>query len=767
MLIKRAVICNNIPPFFVNNLLKIQNQMRQLLLFAAFLMFSSTSYAQEACGTVITEKEVLELQQLLAKPNARSAAQNAVKVRIPIKFHSIRKSDGTGGLTTANKDNLINQINSFYINSDIEFVHQGEVNYINSDDLWDFNTGDEGVAAVGNDISGVINVYFFNTISSSSNKLCGYTRFPPSSDRVFVAYSCVLNGKTTLEHELGHYFTLFHTHGTTNTGTTDELVNGSNCSTAGDRLCDTPADPNLTGKVNSDCIYTGTAQDANGDFYKPMVSNIMSYAPDHCQNKFTPDQYARIREGFEDGRAYLNFEAEGFTANFFTQTRERCIDQEVRYEAVSFGASSFSWQFEGGTPLTSTAENPRVKYSTGGKFNVTLTATSGAGQQATEVKTDYIEIIDPFADQFTDSINSTFDEVVPVEIYDISNPDKSLTWEHNNFDANNNNFSGSVYVNNYSYNSEQIRNIDILSTPYYTTEGIKTFTISFELAYAQRKGTFDGETIWPTVNDSLAINIVTSCGAEGQVIWKKGGENLSTVPEMEVEFFPNAMSDWSRVSLQYDVKEGEQFALFQFRNISFNGNNLYLDNIEIHPDYSLNPPTNFRIATFDPSAVTLRWFDQAVNELGYVIERAINDGEFEVIGTVGKNVQMFVDNDISSGNFYTYRLYAQGVGTNQSPKTEEILFEEFITAIETIDDNENSLHLYPNPGNGKIFLSGNTSLKNGTITVSDLNGKLLYHELITLDNQVFSINLNLQSGIYVVKFSSQNYNKAFKVIINN
>ena len=47
---------------------------------------------------------------------------------------------------------------------------------------------------------------------------------------------------TTLSHELGHYFDLYHTH-ETSFGT--ECPSGSNCQSAGDMVCDTPADPNL------------------------------------------------------------------------------------------------------------------------------------------------------------------------------------------------------------------------------------------------------------------------------------------------------------------------------------------------------------------------------------------------------------------------------------------------------------------------------------------------------------------------------------------
>lgn len=90
-------------------------------------------------------------------------------------------------------------------------------------------------------------------------------------------------------HEMGHALGLMHTH---DAGFGAELVDGSNCATAGDFVCDTPADPNLgtAGRIQrSDCTYIGTVLDANGDAYHPITNNIMSYSP--CVlTTFTPGQ---------------------------------------------------------------------------------------------------------------------------------------------------------------------------------------------------------------------------------------------------------------------------------------------------------------------------------------------------------------------------------------------------------------------------------------------------------------------------------------------
>lgn len=103
----------------------------------------------------------------------------------------------------------------------------------------------------------------------------------------------VLPGGKLFSHEMGHYFGLKHTF----EGNGIELANGSNCKTAGDEICDTPADPFVEGDnpanyVDANCRFISMKKDANGHFYDPLVGNIMSYYP--CSCGFTDEQYIKM-----------------------------------------------------------------------------------------------------------------------------------------------------------------------------------------------------------------------------------------------------------------------------------------------------------------------------------------------------------------------------------------------------------------------------------------------------------------------------------------
>lgn len=104
-------------------------------------------------------------------------------------------------------------------------------------------------------------------------------------------------------HQLGHLFGLYDTFDNANP---TELVNGSNCQTSGDFICDTPADPyGRTIPVPGDtinygksylrgCEFVFPALDFNGEYYQPDVGNIMSAYP--CKCGFTREQYIKMSD---------------------------------------------------------------------------------------------------------------------------------------------------------------------------------------------------------------------------------------------------------------------------------------------------------------------------------------------------------------------------------------------------------------------------------------------------------------------------------------
>ena len=68
------------------------------------------------------------------------------------------------------------------------------------------------------------------------------------------------------------------------------------------------------------------------------------------------------------------------TAGFATSASTGCTPFAVQFNNTSSSnAVSYAWSFLGGTPLTSTQENPSVTWNTAGVYVVTLTASNSAG----------------------------------------------------------------------------------------------------------------------------------------------------------------------------------------------------------------------------------------------------------------------------------------------------------------------------------------------------------------------------------------------------
>ncbi len=92
-------------------------------------------------------------------------------------------------------------------------------------------------------------------------------------------------------------------------------------------------------------------------------------------------------------------------AQYFADSTSLYIDYTADTTAIQPGKfSSFSvispkqytiesWTFEGGTPSTSTSENPKIKFSNFGTYDVTLKLKDNAGISHTVVKKDYISVV--------------------------------------------------------------------------------------------------------------------------------------------------------------------------------------------------------------------------------------------------------------------------------------------------------------------------------------------------------------------------------------
>jgi PKD repeat protein len=93
-------------------------------------------------------------------------------------------------------------------------------------------------------------------------------------------------------------------------------------------------------------------------------------------------------------------------ANFTSSTTTASVGQNVTFTDQSTNnPTSWSWTFAGGTPATSTDQNPVVVYNTPGTYTVSLTAANSAGSDSV-TKTDYMTV----TLQYCSSQGNTYDQ---------------------------------------------------------------------------------------------------------------------------------------------------------------------------------------------------------------------------------------------------------------------------------------------------------------------------------------------------------------------
>lgn len=363
-----------------------------LVSFISYLgTFSQSIEITKECATELTVEQAEYLEKIGPQIEKFSSEKSGQKTTLffPVQHHIVRQSNGSGGLAPAEIGKIMQELNHHYATANMVFYQCAPVNFIDESIYYNFSSSQENALAAAHDVSNVINIYYFNSATSGGVSVCGYSRFPPSADRVIMVNSCATNG-STIVHELGHYFSLYHTHGKTNFGTTDELVNGSNCSVAGDDICDTPADPNLDAVVNTTCDYTGTAVDANSQSYNPQTNNIMSYSRKSCRTLFTTGQMNRVEFAAINFRNYLTCTSPmAPQVDFAVNTTLSCDGIIEFYDLSSSLPSNWLWDFGDGS--TSNIRNPIHVYSSNGLYTVSLKVSNSGGADSV-VQTNLINV---------------------------------------------------------------------------------------------------------------------------------------------------------------------------------------------------------------------------------------------------------------------------------------------------------------------------------------------------------------------------------------
>jgi len=430
---------------------------------------------------------------------------------------------------------------------------------------------------------------------------------PALADGVALAAGAHLY-QATASHEAGHHLNLIHIWG--------DKVCGD------DQVDDTPiaraknfpwTDPCGTSVKEATC-YENVVDNYRDSLLRYAIGenyqNFMDYVSNYnCPNMFTKGQIERMNATltFYSYRANLVTPANNIAtgtqdnapacpqrapvAEFWAQDRVACAGSEVNFVDGSFNGTpeTWSWTFDGGTPATSTDQNPTVVYSQPGIYQVSLTVTNAAGT-STKLKQAMVFVLNTNVDSkpwgYSEGFESggNYQEGRWMVINDQTDPGKQ--W---NLSPVNVAYTGSYSVKMNNFKNIRDNNSSLISPA--VDMGIidgSAKQMRFKLAYALRTNSteqYNAETpgVEPVAPDRLTLSYSMDCG--NWVAFKVFTANdLVSAGLSPNDFNPQNLSLWKSVTVPLNggmASSNNVRFRFDFRSGCAFNNNLFIDDIQI------------------------------------------------------------------------------------------------------------------------------------------------------------------------------------------
>ncbi|MEZ5173548.1 MAG: M43 family zinc metalloprotease [Bacteroidia bacterium] len=439
-----------------------------------------------------------------------------------------------------------------------------------------------------------LNVWVVKSIGEvqGTGTVLGYAQFPagglPSTDGIVLRHDCVgsigtaANGAfgqrlgRTATHEIGHWLGLRHIWGDADCGS--------------DGVDDTPIafGPNY-GICWDDYPYNIGSCPGGDTIHGEMFMNYMDYSDDQCMSMFTNGQKEIMDGTLAFFRSYIwsdeNLEATGTSdeaianplacspiARFCENRTMVCTGATVTFEDASYNSEDYTraWEFEGGTPATSTAANPTVTYDNAGEFMVKLTVTNSLGENVYS-KTDLITISPDQAEASSSFYSDAFEvEADFYNRYRVYNDDNSANkWEFIPWAG----FGYGSCIRMLNYNNTPTE-ADAFVTPSYDMTAVNSPALLFRVSGAERGG---------EPNDRLLVYTSNNCGQTWILRKTWSGNDLITAGYFSNSFVPSTEGEWGELALGLAGVASQDNVRFKFEFVAGDegSNNFYIDDIRI------------------------------------------------------------------------------------------------------------------------------------------------------------------------------------------
>lgn len=450
------------------------------------------------------------------------------------------------------------------------------------------------------DTGDYLNIWVCNRLRGGD--VLGYAFIPgqapsPQVDGLAIAHNCFGTTGTaappyhqgrTAAHEIGHWLSLYHPWATGN--------DAGNC-TDDDFVTDTPQ----TDEPNFACSFNSNSCNAESPDLPDMVENYMDYATDACQNIFTLGQKARMRSVLSFGGFHYSVAQNSLACQPVEQGANdvnllqvlepngpgNCTTIEPTVQFQNFGTNALvylliSYSVDGGAPQLYDWTGLLEPLDT---LILTLPAINTISNSI--VHTLNIDLTQPNAsadfNPANNAIEVTFASItvggaVPIQQdfaaaalptgWTVANADNATTFALTNTPSPN---GQAIYMHNFAYNANNTT--DELKLHRLNLSTLESAQLSFDVAYALKDS--------GNQSDILEVLVSSNCEATYDVVASYTAADLITAAPTAAEFAPASANEWQTKTVDLSSYVGAKNVYIKLRQTRKQGNNLYLDNINM------------------------------------------------------------------------------------------------------------------------------------------------------------------------------------------
>ena len=442
-------------------------------------------------------------------------------------------------------------------------------------------------------------------------------------------------------------------------------------------------------------------------------------------------------------------------ANFSSSQTQVCTGNTVDFTDLSTGdPTAWEWTFEGGTPGTSTEQNPTgILYEVAGVYSVSLSVTKD-GNTALETKSDFIHRFNTPTANFEESLPC---EEISIDFTDLSNPNGGTItdWLWNFGDPNSGIYNTSSLQNPSHIYIDPGAYVVSLSV---TNNGVCTETFYKDIvidAKPDKAGTPQGDA--------------TICQASAGNIFVTDGTPLATAYEWIIDPTQAGTIIGSGTEIILDVADSfSGSAILRVRGSNDCGNGSVSDALSLNVETILAAPAEAPTGpdTVDLNIVTSSDFtaSEMTGAIGYIW--LIDPETAGALDPEGLQLTVNWDAD--------FRGDANIIYAGVTDECEGLFSPAKVVTVKSslgIDEfNAYNIAVYPNPNSGKFNLSLNTSEQSVVnIKIFNVLGTMVYSEenvnLFTKLTKTLDLS-SLPKSIYHLKVEGSRGTSIIRVVID-